>query len=161
MAGQPIPPGLLFRSFLTVASGYVLIQILFFATIYLLGLLFFPEFIEFFNLDPAAQKELMAANPQAAIPLAMFWATVAISFIACAGVGWLVVKTAPFANFAHGIFLAVLLFVMFLQIVISDPQAKKWMDIIYMGALPIGVLTGARLAFAGKDPDETVEDSTV
>jgi hypothetical protein len=146
MVGRPIPPGLLLRSFLTVASGYVLVWILFISIAYVLGLLFFPEFIQFFNLDVEEQGELMATRPQDAIPIAMFWSMVALNFMACLGVGWLVAKTAPFSPFAHGIFLAVLLFVMFLQIVVGDPPAKKWMDIIYMGALPIGVLLGAKQA---------------
>ena len=84
--------------------------------------------------------------PHAAIPQAMFWMMVAGNFIACLGVGWLVAKTAPFAKFPHAVFLAVLLFIMFSQIVIADPPAKKRMDIIYMGALPIAILLGAKRA---------------
>ena len=134
MTERSIPPGMMFRSFLTVASGYVLTQILFFLIAYILGLMFFPEFIAFFNLDKAAQQTMMENNPHDAIPKGMFWAMLAGNFVACWGVGWLVAKTAPFAKFPHAVFLAVLLFIMFMQIVIADPPPKKWMDIIYMGA---------------------------
>jgi uncharacterized membrane protein YbjE (DUF340 family) len=146
MVNQPIEPGLLLRSFLTVGSAYVLIWICFFVIITSLALLFYPQYVKFIELDPAAQQELMARNPQEAIPLSMFCIMVVLNFLCCIVVGWIVGKTAPFSHFAHGIFLSVLVFVMFLQIVISDPQAKKWMDIVYMGALPIGVLIGARKA---------------
>jgi hypothetical protein len=146
MTEHSIPPGAMFRSFLTVASGYVLTQILFIGIAYLLGLLFFPEFIAFFNLDKAAQQAMMEDNPHDAIPQAMFWMMVAGNFLACLGVGWLVAKTAPFAKFPHAVFLAVLMFIMFMQIVIADPPAKKRMDIIYMGALPIAILLGAKRA---------------
>ncbi len=163
MSEQVLPPGMMFRSFLTVASAYVLTLMLFVSIAYGLGLLMFPEFIAFFNLDVADQETMMAQNPQDAIPLMMFWMLLALNFVACMGVGWLVSKTAPFAPFPHAIFLAVLLFANYLQIVIADPEAKKWMDVLYMGAFPIAVLLGARWsmnrAFEESDTqDELLED---
>ncbi len=146
MTEQSIPPGMMFRSFLTVASGYVMFWILFSVTAYALGLLFFPEYIAFTHLDEAAKAAMMENNPHEAIPKAMFWGMVAVNVLTCLGLGWLVAKTAPFARFPHAIFLAVLLFIMFTQIVIADPPSKKWMDIIYMGALPIAILLGAKRA---------------
>ena len=146
MNEQSIPPGAMFRSFLTVASGFVLVWIMFALIAYFLGVLFFPEYVEFLYLEPAAQQAMMETDPHAAIPRAMFWAMVVCNFLACMGVGWLVAKTAPFAKFPHAVFLAVILFIMFMQIVIADPPAKKRMDIIYMGALPIAVLLGAKRA---------------
>jgi hypothetical protein len=146
MSEPTLPPGMMFRSFLTVASAYVLTLILFFAIAYLLGLLMFPEFIAFFNLDLADQETMMAQNPQDAIPVMMFWILLALNVVACMGVGWLVAKTAPFAPFPHAIFLAVLLFANYMQVVIGDPEAKKWMDMLYMVAFPIAVLLGASRA---------------
>ncbi len=139
----------MFRSFLTVASSYVLTQILFFGSAYFLGSLFFPQFMDFFHLDEAAQLKMMAENPQAAIPIPMFWWMVVLNSIACVAVGWLAAKTAPFGKFQHGIFLAVLLFVMFLQVVVADPLAKKWMDLVYLAVLPVSVLVGAKRGSGG------------
>ena len=68
-------------------------------------------------------------------------------------------KTAPFAKFPHAVFLAVILFIMFMQIVIADPPAKKRMDIIYMGALPIAVLLGAKRAIEGSYARESQAES--
>ena len=159
MIDQSIPPGLMFRSFLTVASGFVLVWILFSLIAFFLGWLFFPEYIEFIYLDQAAQQAMMDNDPHAAIPKAMFWAMVVCNFLACLGVGWLVAKTAPFAKFPHAVFLAVILFIMFMQIVISDPPAKKRMDIIYMGALPIAILLGAKRAIDGSYTHEAQDES--
>jgi hypothetical protein len=150
MSEQSIPPGLMFRSFLTVASGYVLSQILFSAFAVLLGILFFPEFNDWLQLDQIAQKRMMEENPGDAIPTAMFLSLVVLNAIACWGVGWLVARTAPFARFQHGVFLAVLLFIMFLQIVIADSPAKKRMDVVYMGVLPIAVVLGAKSGCANR-----------
>jgi hypothetical protein len=152
-------PGLMFRSFLTVGSGYVLTQIFFFTFAYLLGRLFFSEYIEFLQLGSEAQQKMMAENPQAAIPVPMFWAMVGLNAVACWGIGWLTAKTAPFARFQHGVFLAVLLFVMFLQIVVADSEAKKWMDLIYMGVLPITILIGANSASRESDADDEIRST--
>ena len=158
MSEPSIPPGLMFRSFLTVASGYVLSQMLFWSIAVVLGMTFFPEFSDWLQLDQTAQKRMMEENPHEAIPTAMFLSLVVLNAIACWGVGWLVAKTAPFARFQHGIFLAVLLFIMFLQIVIADSPAKKRMDAVYMGVLPIAVVLGAKSGCA-KLGEPSSEDS--
>lgn len=132
------------RSFLTVGSGYVLMLVCVFGSLFLIGTLFFPEFNEFLKLNEADQLRMMDEDPQQAIPLAMFWSLVGLNLLTSFGVGWYVARTAPFAPFPHAVFLAVLIFVYFLQIVIADPPAKKWMDIIYMGAFPIAILWGAK-----------------
>jgi hypothetical protein len=64
--------------------------------------------------------------------------------ICCIAIGWLVARTSPAANFQHGVFLALLVLVWFLQIVVNDPPAKKRYDMIPMVVLPIAVLVGAR-----------------
>lgn len=132
------------RSFLTVASGYMATWVAFFVILLGVGFLFFPPFVEFWKLDSDAQKAMMAVKPTDAIPPAMFAVLVVLNAVACLGIGWLVARSAPFAPFSHGVFLAVLVFVMYLQIVIGDPAPKKWMDVIYMGVLPVAILQGAK-----------------
>ncbi len=161
MNPQSIPPGTMFRSFLTVASAYVMVLFLLIGTTIALGAMFFPEFMAFFEMDEVAQKRMMAEDPKQAIPIAMFWSIVVVNVLTCFGVGVYVVKTAPFASFAHAVFLAVLLFVYFLQIVIQDPAAKKWMDIVYMGAFPIAVLYGAKWALERESQSAVGSESSV
>ena len=88
----------------------------------------------------------METNPQTAVPAALFWSTVVLNSFVCVMIGWMVIRTAPFAQFPHAVFLAVLLFINFLQIVIADPKPKKSMTIVYMIAFPIAILIGAKLA---------------
>jgi hypothetical protein len=138
---------MLLRSFLTVASGYVLCLMCFVAIMIGLGYGFFPEFVEFFDLDKQTQEAIMENNPETAISRTMFLSMIALTSIACMGVGWLVIKTAPFAHFPHAVFLAVLLFIYFLQMALADPPLKKSMTLAYMIAFPIAILIGAKWAY--------------
>jgi len=143
---ESIPPQMMLRSFLTVASGYVICFMAFFAITFGLGYAFFPDFVDFLELDAASQETLMANNPEQAISRTMFLVMLVLTYLACFVVGIYVVLTAPFARFPHAIFLAVILFVTHLQMAIADPPAKKSMTLIYMLLFPIAVLIGAKFA---------------
>lgn len=160
MFENPLPPIMMLRSFLTVGSGYVLSLLSFFAILVILGYAFFPEFVEFLDLDKQTQETIMETNPETAIPPTMFWLTVVLTSIACTAIGWLVIRTAPFAPFPHAIFLAVLMFIYYLQIAIADPAPKKSMTIVYMIAFPIAVLVGAKLATGRSLPGDGSEASS-
>lgn len=146
MFNQTLPPGLLFRSFLTVASGYVLCLISISAIMVILGYLGFPSYVEFMALDQEAQQTMMETEPETAIPPTMFWLLVGFSSIACVAVGWIVARTAPFAPFPHAVFLSVLLFIYFLQTALADSGPKQSMTLVFMLAFPLSVFIGARLA---------------
>jgi hypothetical protein len=156
------------RSFLTVASGYALSIFSYVGIAMALGFAFFPEFIEYLGLEPEAQKNMMADNPANAIPALMFWSLVALNSLACFGIGWFVVKTAPFAQFYHAVFLAVLMFIWYLQLAIADPPAKKTLTLVFMIAFPLAVLLGAQWAFnrnakiedAEPQSEEAVQDNS-
>ena len=137
-----------------MGSGYVLSILSFLAILWILGYAFFPGFVEFLDLDKQTQETIMETNPETAIPPMMFWSAVVLNSIACIAIGWLVIRTAPFAPFPHAVFLTVLLFIYYLQLVIADPPPKKAMTIVYMIAFPIAILTGAKLAIGRSDPDD-------
>ncbi len=121
-----------------------------------LGYAFFPEFVEYFNLDKQTQEAIMENNPGDAISRTLFLSSLALTSIACVAIGWFVIRTAPFAQFPHAIFLAVLLFIYFLQIAIADPPLKKSMTLAYMIAFPISILIGAKWAYdRGAVSDDT------
>jgi len=155
MSHEPIPPILIFRSFLTVASGYALSIMTYVGISLGLGFAFFPEFIEYLGLEADTQKNIMADDPANAIPTAMFWSLAALNSLACFGIGWFVVKTAPFAQFNHAVFLGILMFVSYLQIAIADPPAKKTLTLVCMIAFPLAVVLGAKWAFNRNAEDET------
>lgn len=142
------------RSFLTVASGYALSIMSFMGIAIGLGYAFFPEFIEFLELDSDTQQNIMADDPTAAIPSVMFWTLVVLNSLACFAIGWFVIKTAPFAHFYHAIFLAILMFISYLQIAIADPPAKKTLTLVCMIAFPLAVYLGASWAFGRNAENE-------
>ena len=144
MSSDPLPPGMMLRSFLTVASAFVLSVIALIVCTFGIGLNFFPQFAECFDAGPEALKAVMDTNPEKAIPSLMFWIVVAVAVLANLAIGFYVIKTAPFSHFGHASFVAVLLFIYYLQMAISDPPGKKSMTLIYMIAFPLALLVGAK-----------------
>lgn len=159
MPEKDLTPVMLLRSFLTVASGYVLSIVAYVGILMILGVAFFPEFGEFMKLDKPTQDTVMQNNPETAISPMLFRLTVVGTSVACMAIGWLVIRTAPFAPFPHAVFLAVLMFVYYLQMSIADPPAKKSMTIVYMFAFPIAVLLGARLGLGRGVPESPTLDA--
>ena len=143
MANEQIPPGMMLRSFLTVCSSIILTVIALIASMFIIGLSFFPEFKKAFDDDTL--QTVMENNPEVAIPSLMFWIVVGVTTIACLAVGWYIIKTAPFSQFAHAIFVAILLFLYYLQMASADPPGKKSMTLIYMFVFPLAILIGAKL----------------
>lgn len=146
MPQQTVPPTMMLRSFLTVGSGYISQWMLWAIFSVAIGTSFFPAFNAYFELDEAAQVEAMASDPWNVTPPLMFWMVTAATVLGSIGVGWFVFKTAPFAQFSHAIFVAVLVFINHLQMLISDSPAKKTMTMVYMVAFPIAIIVGARMA---------------
>jgi hypothetical protein len=162
MNQPPIDPVVMFRSFLTVVSGFVLSGFVPLLIALGLGYLFFPEFMAFFQLDDAEQKKQAAENIWKFVPMRMLVILVILSFIAVYLVGWLSASWSPFAPFQHGLFIAILVFAWLLQGMIAAPANRKAMDLTFMMTLPIGILLGARhasigLASTGESTNESDE----
>jgi len=132
MSHEPLPPGMMFRSFLTVASSFVLVWIAYAAILLGIGLNFYPRFAECFEAGHEALQQAIANNPEQLIPPSMFWTVLALTSLVCLAVGFYVVKTAPFSHFNHAIFVAALVFIYFLTIAID------------MVAFPLALLVGAK-----------------
>jgi hypothetical protein len=148
MDRSPFEPLMLFRSFATVVSGFVTCLMVYFGVALFLGYFFFPQFMDFLNLDTAAQRQMVEENIQAARPLAMFLSHLVLSLILFWFLGWLAAAVAPFAHFQHGLFIAILIFAWCLQTFVESPPSKKLMDLAEMILLPIPILYGARTASA-------------
>lgn len=137
---------MLMRSFLTVASGYVMTVLSLFSTFLLLGYLLFPGFVKFLGLSVEEQENIMTSDPWSVIPIPMFCLAVVFNCALCALIGWLVVRTAPFAFLPHAVFVAVLMFVMHLQKIIQDAPAEKTMTLVYLLCFPVSLLIGAKIS---------------
>jgi len=144
MSQEPFPPGMMFRSFLTVASAFVLTYVGHIALTLGIGINFYPAFAETFEAGHEALELAIANNPEQLIPPSMFWAILGLTALVCMAVGFYVIKTAPFSHFNHAIFAAVLLFVFYLQVAIEDPPGKKSMTLFYMVVFPLALLVGAK-----------------
>jgi len=158
---EQLPPGMMFRSFLTVCSSLVLHGIALVAATFGIGCAFFPKFKETFDAGPEALSEAMQNNPGELIPPLMFWSVVGVTVLASLVIGWYVVRTAPFSQFPHAIFAAVLLFLYYLQMAMADPPGKKSMTLVYMIAFPLAILIGAKWSVSrgvGQyDPEDEAE----
>ena len=139
-----MPPMLMFRSFLTVASG-VVGQWFIVAIAWWVAASFFPEY----QAALAAAKESGEALSDALIcqivPNAMLFTVVAISGVMCVLLGIFIGLTAPFGRFTHTIFLAVIVGVNYLSGSMSAPPEKKFILMTYLLVFPLSILLGGYL----------------
>lgn len=143
MEREHIAPHLLFRSFLIVAGSY-LFSIFFMALLTgLVAMFFFPATFEFVKSGPTIEQ--FQNNPDLALPNNLFLIMLAGHSLFCVGLGWLVTRFSPYAKIGHAIFLAVVMFVGFLQEAVAYSGELQRMKLIMMCVFPIAVLIGAKL----------------
>lgn len=158
MNSAPIPPNLLFRSFLTVISSVLMAWFLLMIIMLALGFFVFTDFWEFHLSDPQQQSEMLEQNPEAGVPpTAMLISIVVLTAIAYFGLGYSVFLMAPVANLAHGLIVSVLVFVWLLQAFLSGSDDQKIFDLIYMLVFPIAIFLGANFASHRFDDQEDVD----
>lgn len=133
---------LMFRSFLTLGSGIVLHAILIALLTHLIGTFFFESYQEFAKLPADRQAEVFSIRPFEVIPVPMFWTIVVVGSGLNFMLGALTTRTAPFSYMAHAIFLAVLLFVFYLQRAPTEEPDKKFMTLVYMVCFSTAILLG-------------------
>ena len=143
-----IPPLLLFRSFLTVVSGFIAGQVLFFLAALAISYFFYPAYLNGLFLDPEEYAARMEAAPEEMLPSwGMFAGTLVLTGIVYWWLGFLIARWAPFAQFLHVLFVAMLIVVWFVQAYLEgDFPQKRAMDLLYLILLPIPLLLGGHLA---------------
>ena len=123
--------------------------------LYLLGfglaLVLSPETIEAFASEPAIFQQQLENNAGEILPQKWYWPLLGLQSVACLGIGYAVTRLAPFAKFAHCVFLAMILCVSFLQSAVGAPAAIQWMHIGLMAATPIATLLGGKLYLSRND----------
>lgn len=159
MKSPPIPPDLLFRSFLTVISSVLMAWFLLMIIMLALGFLVFTDYWEFHLSDSQRQSEMVETNPQAGVaPTAMQVSIVLLTAIAYFGLGYSVFLMAPFANVAHGFVVSMLVFVWLLQAFLSGSDEQKLFDLVYMLVFPIAIFIGTHFASHRFDGEVNVDD---
>ncbi len=140
-----LPPRTLFISFLLVSGGYVLSVTVLFILAYSLATAFSPETLEAIGNEPAIFEQQLNNNPAEILPQKLYWPLLVLDALACLGIGFAVARLAPFAKMAHSIFLAIIIFIGFLQLAIGAPAGIQWMLIGLMASTPVATLLGGRL----------------
>jgi len=142
-----IPPFILFRSFLTVASGFLVAQFLLMAVMLALGYFFFHDYFQFAILDAEQREEILATQPDAGTPpVGLLISILLITGLCYLGLGYLVVRMAPLAGLAHAILVSLLLFVWLAQGFFNGDEDRKLFDFLYMLIFPISFFVGGHFA---------------
>lgn len=146
-----LPPQLLFKSFLIVGGGYLFTMLSWIVTYVILVSLFFPKCAELLS----TRGEQLFAEPEILLPTSLVLMVLAVHSITCALVGMVVSRISPFAKFNHVIFVAVVVFIAFLQNSLNAPHELRLKFIAMMGAFPVAILIGAKIFGASTpSPDE-------
>ena len=146
-----LPPQLLFKSFLIVGGGYLFTMLSWIVTYAILVSLFFPKCAELLS----TRGEQLFAEPEIFLPTSLVLMVLAVHSITCALVGMVVSRISPFAKFNHVIFVAVAVFITFLQNSLNAPHELRLKFIAMLGAFPVAILIGAKIFSASTpSPDE-------
>jgi hypothetical protein len=161
---SPVQPGLLVRSFLVVALHWMAIIFGLLMSMLLIAWLAFPEIYRLWTLSEDQSQPFYNTwenNPELLFPAGMCWGLIGanafLSFVAGLSTGWF----APFAPARHGVFMAILLIVTFLQMALSQPELPKWMMAGFLLVSPTSVVAGSRIASRWRDRREDFGEESV
>ncbi len=155
-----MPPAILMRSFLMVGGGYILSSLAFVGSIWLVSRLFFPAIHELFN-DSERLVQVMATAPEEFYTRSFFWALLLTNVVANAMIGFAAALFAPFAKFPHAVFIAITVFIYFMQQSLTQDPAIQWMFASMMFAFPIAIMFGAHwgIVLSGRQASRTDSSS--
>ncbi len=142
-----LPPGLLLRSFMLVAGGYVFSLLAFLLSFSVLTQFVFPEVGSLWT-DQETLNDLMSESPEKVFTRPIYWSLVTFNALVCFGLGWAMVRLAPFGKFPHAVFLTILILVSYLQQSLGQPEAAKKLFTLMMIVFPIAVMAGAQLSWS-------------
>lgn len=164
MDQERVPPSVLFQSFMIVAGSYMASLVFLFILFGVVSRFYFPETFEFLSrrsvannlndiakdhpervVDPNLSQEQIQANAELIMPSNLFWILLVGQGLFSILVGWFATRIAPYAKFNHAIFVAVILFVSFLQMAVKNSGDLQWKLLVMMCVMPIAVLVGARI----------------
>lgn len=140
---QRLPPGVLLRSFLIVGGGYCLSLLFFLASMIAIAAALFPGSYELLMNEEQRASLGEEAVLQILTP-GYFWVLWAANVLFNLGLGYAAARIAPFARFPHGLFIALVVLISFLQQSMVQPTDAKWMYVLMMGGFSIAILIGAR-----------------
>lgn len=146
------------HSFATVAIGYLFGNFFWVGSFLLLILTpnFFPDVAAGWALPREEFDQQWDIDPTQFVPQSLFWIVFAVGVLGSFLAGFVVVKIAPFSRFGHVIFAAVVVFISWLQQLISgdSPDEFRWMILLSMVSAVLAMVLGGKI---GWRPDVETE----
>lgn len=147
------------RSFSSVAVGYLVSNLFWVGSLMVLVSMpnFFPEVAAIWALPAEQFKQQLTNDATQVVPNNLFWWVFGIGLFGSFLAGFIVVKIAPFSRFGHVIFAAVVVFVSWLQQLVSgeSPNEFRWMILLSMISMALATVLGGKI---GWRPDVETDD---
>ena len=139
----------LFRSFVLIAGSYVTYLFVMGASALLISLLFFPDAYAIMNSEPETFNQVLATEPARVFPTPLLLTMIGLGGLFSFIVGYLLTHLAQVGRFTQTIFLAVILFVQYLQLMIGADESLRWSMFLCMLVSPIAALLGGNFRLRG------------
>lgn len=138
-------------SFSSVAVGYLISNFFWVGSLLLLVSMpnFYPEVAAIWALPKEDFQQQLSDNPSQVVPNSIFWLVFAMGVLGSFIAGYIVVNIAPFSRFGHVIFVAVVVFVSWLQPLVSgeSPHAFGWMILLSMISMALATVFGGKVGW--------------
>ncbi len=138
-------------SFLSVAVGYLISNFFWFGSLLLLVSMpnFYPEVAAIWALPKEEFQQQLTNDASKVLPHTVFWWVFAVGGVGSFLAGFAVVKIAPFSRFGHVIFVAVVVFVSWLQQLLSgqSPDEFRWMVLLSMISMALATVFGGKMGW--------------
>ncbi len=142
-----IDPGYFLRSFFVQIIHYVMVFLGLLLAMLLIARIGYPEIFELWNLPRESRQPFHDAwenNPEQLFPPGMCWSLTGAGLILGFLAGLSVAFWAPFSGAGHGIFLAIICIVTFLQISLTQQQIPRGLMMGLLIVTPTGIVAGSR-----------------
>lgn len=142
-----VDPRYFLFSFIAVVVHYVMLFAGLLFGMILIARIAYPNVFELWNLPPDKRQpfhDAWANTPEILFPVGLCWGLIGLGFVVAIATGISTAWWAPFSKSGHGVFLAVICIVTFLQISITQPELPKWLMMGLLAACPAGIVIGSR-----------------
>ena len=160
-----IDPGYFLRSFIVLITHYVLIFLGLLLGMLLIAWLAYPDIYDLWNLpreDRQPFYDVWENDPGQLFPIGMCWSLAGLGLLLGLVAGLSVSFWSPFSRAGHGIFLAIVCIVTFLQISMTQPELPKGLMMALLVLAPSGIVLGSRWGerwFVRREPVDDVTSS--
>lgn len=147
---------LLLKSFLVVVFCYTLFMT---GMAIIGGLVFYEAFQAAANLEPDVFTRELNENSAELFKRNRFLPFVALASLFCAGLGWLIVKLAPFSQMVHGVILVLLVAATMFVFATGEntPAEIQTVCLIMVAAGAIALVIGAKMGSRSRTYEESTE----